>query len=530
MTTFTDVFGNQTLPPAEYGYAAFTLTADATFVWPYNSDNATYTVAKVMNISCVAGNAVILPDAQQVSTGEDFLIRNVGSNTLIVKNAAGTQIATVASGAASYFYLTSNSTEAGVYGVIGFGVGTSSADASSLVGYGIKAVGASLNQSHPVFPTNNGMNIDDTYRAKLIVFNGGADTFTLSSAATLGDDYFTMFRNDGTGTATLDPYSTELIDGSSSMQVQPGESLILICTGTQWYSVGYGRSTLYQFTQLTKDVSAGGTITLTAAEAANKLITFIGNPAADLNVVIPNVVSVYYTHCMISTPHTITFKTSAGTGVGLPQGSRIIALCDGTNVVSAQSIVANTTVTLTDGSASIPALSFASQLNTGIYKYGTQDIGFAVNGSAVGRLTSTGFQGLTYNLANNTLTGTKAQFDAACSDGDFSYVSTSVQKDSSTGSAYMPVGTTAQRTGSPSAGYLRFNTDSVKFEAYNGSGWSKISGAEGGGTDSVFYENDTTVTTSYTITTNKNAMTAGPITINSGATVTVPTGSSWTVV
>ena len=527
---YTDVFGNQTLPPSEYGFSAFTLTVDSTFVWPYNSDNATYTIAKVMNVACSAGNAMILPDAQQVSTGEDFLVRNVGSNTLTVKNATGTQVATVAAGAASYFYLTDNTTEAGTFGVIGFGVGTSSVDASSLVGYGIKAVGASLNQSHPVFPTNNGMTITAEYRAKLIVFNGGADTFSLDSAATLGDDYFTMFRNDGTGTATLDPYSAELIDGSSSMQVQPGESLILVCTGTQWYSVGYGRSTLYQFTQLTKDVSAGGTITLTAAESANKLITFIGNPAANLNVVIPNVVSVYYTHNLISTPHTITFKTSAGTGVGLPQGARIIALCDGTNVVSAQSIVANTTVTLTDGSASIPALSFASQLNTGIYKFGTQDIGFTVNGAAVGRYTSTGLQGTTYNLANNTLTGTKAQFDAACSDGDFSYVSTSVQKDSSTGSAFLPAGTTAQRTGSPSQGYIRFNTDSIKFEGYNGTTWSKITGAEGGGTDSVFYENDTVVTTNYTISTNKNAMTAGPVTINSGVVVTVPTGSNWTVV
>jgi hypothetical protein len=46
----------------------------------------------------------------------------------------------------------------------------------------------------------------------------------------------------------------------------------------------------------------------------------------------------------------------------------------------------------------------------------------------------------------------------------------------------------------------------------------------------VFWENGTTVTADYTITTNKNAMSAGPITINDGVTVTVPTGSTWTVV
>ena len=55
-------------------------------------------------------------------------------------------------------------------------------------------------------------------------------------------------------------------------------------------------------------------------------------------------------------------------------------------------------------------------------------------------------------------------------------------------------------------------------------------GATGGGTDQVFYNNDQTVTTSYTVPSAKNAMSAGPITINSGATITVSSGSTWVVV
>ena len=55
-------------------------------------------------------------------------------------------------------------------------------------------------------------------------------------------------------------------------------------------------------------------------------------------------------------------------------------------------------------------------------------------------------------------------------------------------------------------------------------------GATGGGSDDVFYENSQTVTADYTISTNKNAMTAGPVSINSGITVTVPSGSSWVIV
>lgn len=55
-------------------------------------------------------------------------------------------------------------------------------------------------------------------------------------------------------------------------------------------------------------------------------------------------------------------------------------------------------------------------------------------------------------------------------------------------------------------------------------------GATGGGSDEIFWENGQTVTTNYTITNGKNAMSAGPITINTGVTVTVGAGEVWTVV
>ena len=52
----------------------------------------------------------------------------------------------------------------------------------------------------------------------------------------------------------------------------------------------------------------------------------------------------------------------------------------------------------------------------------------------------------------------------------------------------------------------------------------------GGGTDKIFYENDIVMTTNYTITTGRNAMSAGPITVNPGVTLTVPSGSVYTIV
>ena len=60
--------------------------------------------------------------------------------------------------------------------------------------------------------------------------------------------------------------------------------------------------------------------------------------------------------------------------------------------------------------------------------------------------------------------------------------------------------------------------------------WAALAGATGGGTDEVFYENDQTITTSYELTANKNAMSAGPLTINSSIEVTVPSGATWIIV
>lgn len=107
----------------------------------------------------------------------------------------------------------------------------------------------------------------------------------------------------------------------------------------------------------------------------------------------------------------------------------------------------------------------------------------------------------------------------------------SVEVDNSATSAFkLPVGTTAQRpTGA--TGKVRFNSSLTQFEGYNGTAWDKIGGgATGYPGNAIFYENDQAVTGDYSITSGKNAMSAGPITINNGITVTVTSGSTWTIV
>ncbi len=102
---------------------------------------------------------------------------------------------------------------------------------------------------------------------------------------------------------------------------------------------------------------------------------------------------------------------------------------------------------------------------------------------------------------------------------------------SGTGTLDLPVGTTAQRPGSPNNGMIRYNSTLSRYEGYSGSAWSQIGGgATGGGTDQVFYTNDQSVSTDFTLVATLNAMSAGPITIASGVTVTVSSGATWTVV
>jgi hypothetical protein len=99
-----------------------------------------------------------------------------------------------------------------------------------------------------------------------------------------------------------------------------------------------------------------------------------------------------------------------------------------------------------------------------------------------------------------------------------------------TGFMLIPKGTTAERPVSPANGYMRYNTTTNQFEGYQGGAWGQLGGgATGGGGDEVFVENARVVTVNYTLSTNKSAESVGPITINSGVTVTIPSAERWVI-
>ena len=94
-----------------------------------------------------------------------------------------------------------------------------------------------------------------------------------------------------------------------------------------------------------------------------------------------------------------------------------------------------------------------------------------------------------------------------------------------TGSLTLPVGTTSERPSSAAEGMIRRNTTDSAFEGYTGTAWAPLGGgATGGGSDAWVVETDQTVTTSYELGSGKHGTTVSP-TINSGATITVPSGA-----
>lgn len=158
-----------------------------------------------------------------------------------------------------------------------------------------------------------------------------------------------------------------------------------------------------------------------------------------------------------------------------------------------------------------------------------------VSGSLVvsGNINSSGttntFSGGNILSGTNTISGSAIISGNINSSGTNTFSGNNVF--SSTGSIRVPVGTEAQRPVTPLSGMFRFNDDADKFEGYNGTAWGAVGGgATGAGGDEVFYENGKTVTANYTITSNRNAMSAGAITINSGVSVTIPSGSRWVIV
>jgi hypothetical protein len=422
--SYNSPFTGNVIQPTDVSYASYALTSTTGTIqleWPLNGNDTDYVAARVMQVSTTSTSYELwMPPANQASVGQDALIYNTGGVTLTVKSFGGasTIVSIPSSGGSSqYIFITSNATTTGTWGVIAFGSTTTNSNASTLAGYGLKAIGATLNQSQPVTTFSSNYTAIDSDRAATYVWTGGAGTLTLTSAVTLGNDWFFLVRNNGTGTLAVTPSGGDLINGSASLSLQPSDSCLISSSGTSFYSVGLGKSTQFNFTQLTKAVTfAGSPYTLTSAEAANVIQKYTGTLTGNVVVNLPQTIQVYYITNQTTGAYTITFQTgvSGGATAVVPAGQQVILLCDSVNLYNASTIAAGaTTVALSNGAVGAPSLNFSSESTTGIYRPASGELGITVLGSQVLNVNAAGIivtgtaqigSGTTGGLAGGTFT------------------------------------------------------------------------------------------------------------------------------
>jgi hypothetical protein len=292
----------------------------------------------------------------------------------------------------------------------------------------------------------------------------------------------------------------------------------------------------------------------------NVYLNCTGTNTATRSLIVPNIYKNYIIENNLSSATDILVKTTAGTGITVPNGYKCAVYVDSTNVVQAsnyQPVATVGTLTLTN------ALTTANG-GTGLNTFTAGDLTYYATGTALSKL-AIGTNGyiLTSNGTAPTWSAPSAlsvanllggstgavvyqsntNVTAFLSIGQPNQVMTvngagsapqwsnglNVPGDSifaSTGALTISKGTTAQRPVTPTAAMLRFNSTTVTFEGYNGSSWGGIGGAAA---DNCINTNYTTISNNYIFPTGWNGESVGPITIASGVSVTVPDGSRWVI-
>jgi hypothetical protein len=390
--SFNSPFTGNVIQPTDVSYSRITLTTDLQLTWPINGTTADDAAARIMEVSTAStANELWMPPANQGSVGQDALIRNVGAVAVTVKDYTGANtIVTVAAGQAQYIYITTNTTTAGTWGIIAYGIGSSGADAATLAGYGLLAIGQTLNQSQPVTTFSSSYTALATDRSSTYVWTGGAGTLTMTLASTLGDNWFMFVRNSGTGALTVAGSGGNTINGSASIVLQPADSCIIVCSGSTFYTVGLGRNSQFAFTQLSK-VLVSGSYTLTASEASNVIQKYTGVLSGNVTIVVPATVQVYYILNETSGGYTVTITTGSGNTAILTTGSQATLVCDSVNLYNANTVLAgSSTISLGNGSVGAPSLNFSSETTTGVYRAASGEFNIAILGALRATVSATG--------------------------------------------------------------------------------------------------------------------------------------------
>ena len=381
--SFTSPFTGDVIQPTDVSYLNLSLTTNTNLLWPVSSNTTGVYAARIMDVTpSTTGLGLYMPPANQTSLGTDAFIRNLGSSTFTVYDNSGGTIVAITAGQTKYIYLTANTTVGGTWANIAMGVGTSAPDATTLAGYGLEALSNTLNQTHPAASFTTGYTFLASDRAQTKVWSGGVGVATLPLASTLGNNWFFLFKNNGSGTMTISTSGSDTLDTNTNKTYQPNESSFIVCDGTQFVTVGYGVSNVFTFTANTLPVTAG-TYNLTTTQSSSIIQEIVGTLTANVTVVFPQVVALLVVSNQ-TTPngHTVSITTGVGNTYVIPAGQQVSVICDGTNFFNANTTQAgSTSLSMVDGSAAVPAINFLNENNTGIFRPDTGQFGISILGT-----------------------------------------------------------------------------------------------------------------------------------------------------
>ena len=391
MSTFTSPFTGDVVQPTDVSYYALSFNTNTQLVWPAVVNGQQVPASRIMDCAASLGNlSILLPDASQGALGTDILLRNLGLNDFVVKDANGGQSVTVAVGKSRYFYLTDNTSLGGTWANVEFAAGTSYADAATLQGAGLTTVSGKLATTQNIVNITATPVITDASRASTFVWNSGGGTLILPAVATLSDGWYIGFRNNGTGSLTIIPTGATTINGQGSIITNPSDSgyIVYDVNRATFVTVGLTAPANVTFTSATYDVDSipGTTFSLvTYAPIIQNYIAQTGSRTLSLTVTLPATTQIYI--LINATGHAdydieFVVEGSSSPPLVVTTGNIATVLSDGQSLYLLTSSATNIFYAV-DGIAAAPSFSFLSDSTTGMYLPGENILGLAANGMEI---------------------------------------------------------------------------------------------------------------------------------------------------
>lgn len=337
--SFTDVFGGETIFPSQLSYNSINTAVDIVLQWPREQQiEGVNVVADWMDIDAtVVSLNVDMPAATNTSTGNKVTFNNIGANSFTVRDSTGGTIQTVAPGEQWILILRDNTTAAGLWRTSQLGATVSVASAGALAGAGIKAITTTLNQKiDSDVEAATPFTAVDGDRAKCLIYTAGAGTCNLPSPGAVGNDWFFLLRNSGSGTLNVLPPSG-VIDGGASINLDPNDSAFIFTDGTDFFTVGLSTGSTIAFDFISIAVPGSGDFVLSGANLDRISYRFTGALTGNRRIVVPNTTQQYWVDNQTSGAFTLEIDTAAGAGQVITQGQSAIVYCDGADVINAVS-------------------------------------------------------------------------------------------------------------------------------------------------------------------------------------------------